>query len=237
MTDDRYGAAPRLVESLAKVARKSPVARKLVVTPTRAAGRELLRRLSLVGDGWIGFEVTTPSPLALRLARPEMERAGLGVLDAFERQALLDEAMDAAMPRQGGDLAALVDGVGFRERVHGAIEALRLAGIGSVSVERARLSDWEKRRFLARTLQRYEELLRERRKLDEADLLRFGLDALEREGAMVPDALEADVVLLLPGLGTRGLAGKLVSALGARGAKVLETDGVVGLETPEPVLW
>jgi len=166
-----------------------------------------------------------------------MERAGLGVLDAFERQALLDEAVDAAMPRQGGDLAALVDGVGFRERVHGAIAALRLAGIGPAGVEKARLSDWEKRRVLARTLERYEGLLRERRKLDEADLLRLGLEALERAGVAVPDALDADMVLLLPGLGTRGLAGKLVSALGARGAKVLETDGVVGLETPDPILW
>lgn len=237
MTEERYGTGPRLVESLAGIAKKAPIARKLLLAPTLASGRELLRRLSLCGDGWIGFEVTTPSPLALRLARPEMERASLGALDGFERQALLDEAMDAAMPREGSELTALVDGVGFRERVHGAIEALRLGGISAGALEKARLTDWRKRHFLFRTLRRYEELLRERRRVDPADLLRLGLDALEREGARIPESIDADLVLLVPGLGTRGLAGRLVSALGARGAKVLETDGVVGLETPEPLLW
>lgn len=237
MTDERYGAAPRLVESLARVAGREQVARKLLVVPSVAAGRELLRRLSLCGEGWIGFEVTTPSPLALRLARPEMELASFASLDGFERQAILDEAMDAAMPRDGGELTELVDGVGFRERVHGAIEALRLGGISTGDLEKARLSDWEKRRFLGRTLLRYEELLRERRKVDSAELMRLGLAALEREGATMPDSIDADLVLLVPGLGTRGLAGRLISALGARGAKVLETDGVVGLETPEHLLW
>jgi CRISPR/Cas system-associated exonuclease Cas4 (RecB family) len=234
---ERSEAVPRLVESLARVAAKHPVDRKLVVAPTLASGRELLRRLSLVGDGWIGFEVTTPRPLALRLARPEMERLGLAALDSFEEQALLDEAMDAAMPRPGSDLRALVDGVGFRERVHDATEALRLAGIGPADLGKAKLADWEKRRLLRRTLERFEELMRERRKLDVAGLLRLGIDALESEGGRVPESLDADVLLLLPGLGTRGLVGRLLSALGARGGKVLETDAVVGLDTPEPILW
>ena len=237
MTAERFGAAPQLVESLAQVATKFRVDRKLVVSPTLASGRELLRRLSLLSDGWIGFEVTTPRPLALRLALREMERAGLGALDSFEAQALLDEAMDAAMPRPGSDLRALVDGVGFRERVHDAIEALRLAGIGPADVERANLADWEKRRFLRQALQHFEDLLHERRRVDVAGLLRLGCEALEREGGRVPDSLDADIILLVPGLGTRGLAGRLVSALGARGAKVLATDAVVGLETPEPILW
>lgn len=237
MTSERRGTTPQLVESLARVAAKHRVARKLLVCATLASGRELLRRLSLMGDGWIGFEVTTPRPLALSLARPAMERAGLSAVDAFDRQALLDEAMDAAMPRLGSELRALVDGVGFRERVHGAIEALRLAGLGPDDLEKARLHDWEKRRFLLQVLQRYEELLSERRRVDAAGLLRMGVEALESEGARMPAILEAHVVLLVPGLGTRGLTGKLISALGARGAKVLETDTVVGLDTPEPLLW
>ena len=65
----------------------------------------------------------------------------------------------------------------------------------------------------------------------------MGCEALDREGNRIPLVLDADVVLLVPGLGTRGLAGRLVSELGSRGAKVLETDAVVGLSAPEPVLW
>ena len=219
------------------MARKYPVDRKLLVAPTLTAGRELLKRLALKGDGWVGFEVTTPRPLALRLARPVMEREGLAALDKFEGQALLDEAMDAVMPRPGTEIRALVDGVGFRERVHGAIEAMRLAGVTSEALGRARLADWEKRRFLHRTLVRYEELLRERRRVDTAGILALGRTALEAEGGRMPRGLDASRVLLLPGLGTRGEVGRLLSELAQRGSKVLETDAVIGLDVPEPVLW
>ena len=229
-------SGPQLVRSLARASAKHATARKLLVSTTVAAGRELLRRLSLTGEGWIGFEVTTPRPLALRLARPAME-SEVAVLDAFEGRALLDEAMDHALAYDGTRLGALADGVGFRERAHGAIEALRLAGIGTREVERARLSDGAKRRFLLEMLARYEQLLVARRRVDTADILRLGLAALEAEGTRLPSSLDIDAILLLPGLGTRGLAGRLLAALGARGAKVLETDAVVGLETPPRTLW
>jgi CRISPR/Cas system-associated exonuclease Cas4 (RecB family) len=227
----------QLVESLARVSTKHRIARKLLVCPTRAAGRELLRRLSMSGEGWIGFEVTTPRPLALRLARSEMERRHLAVLDAFEARAVLDEAMDVAMTAEAPALVDLADGVGFREAVHGSIEALRLAGVGLEQLDRARLFDREKKRFLRRVLQRYEQLLVARRRVDSAELLGMAVAALEAEGAQLPPSLGADVVLLMPGLGTRGLSGKLISALAARGARVLETDPVRGLETPPRTLW
>jgi hypothetical protein len=53
----------------------------------------------------------------------------------------------------------------------------------------------------------------------------------------MPDTLGADVVVLVPGVSTRGLNGQLLSALQARGAKVLETDPVVGLDVPDSILW
>jgi len=240
--DSRKGAAAsratsRLVDALTKVSRAHPVARKLVVAPTRSVGRELLRRLALEGTGWIGFEVTTPRPLALSLARPVMERTRLSVADAFEIRALVDEAMDAALAAEGGRFGALADGVGFREGVHGAVEALRLADVDAKSLERARLKDAGKRHFLRRVLQRYEQQLVARRRADTADVIRMALEALDGGGARLPPSLDADVVLLVPGLGTRGLAGRLVTALAARGATVLETDAVVGVETPSRLLW
>lgn len=237
MTSTGSGVEPRLVDSLARLAERHPVARKLVVSTTLAVGRELLRRLALVREGWIGFEVTTPRPLALRLARPEMERSDLSFLDAFESRAFLDEAMDHALGSEAGHLYALSDGVGFRERVHGAIEALRLAGLGPRDLERARLSDPSKRRFLRRTLERYERLLNERRRIDTAAVLRMGIAALEGDGARIPGAVDARVVALVPGLGMRGLSGRLIAALAARGAKVLATDPVVGLDIPSKTLW
>ncbi|MEQ1855204.1 MAG: PD-(D/E)XK nuclease family protein [Longimicrobiales bacterium] len=230
-------ASSRLVESLARASAKSHLARKLLVARTVATGRELLRRLALSGHGWIGFEVITPRPLALRLARPAMEVADMGVLDAFEQRAILDEVMDYAVSRVGARFGALSDGVGFRERVHGAIDALRLADVGVREIERARGIEPEKRRLLGQMLQRYQETLAARRRADTAEILRLGLAALDAEGARLPPSLDFEVVLLVPGLGTRGLTGRLLAALGTRGAKVLETDPALGIEVPRRLLW
>lgn len=237
MTPSSQSAVPRLVDSLARVARRGPITRTLVVAPNMAAGRELLRRLSLVGEGWIGFEVTTPSRLAQRLAEVGLERSGAGVLDAFDHQALLDEALDSALAAEKVGLSELSEGVGFREKVHGAVNALRMADVAPRELDDARFSQWEKKLFLLRVLQRYERLLMERRRADPAAVLRLALAALDEAGSSVPESLEADSIHLLPGLNARGLAGRLIGALGARGAKVLETDAVVGLEAAPATLW
>ena len=223
--------------ALARVARKEPLGRKLLVTPTMGGGRELLRRLALDTGGWIGFEVTTPRPLAMRLARAPMTARGLTTLDPFEERACLDEALDRALIGSSGPWEDLSEGVGFRERVHDAIGALRLAGITASMVEGARLSDPDKRTFLAGVLRRYERLLRERASVDTAGVLAIAIAAMERDGADLRGLLGAEVVLLQAGLGIRGLSGKLIGALARRGARVLETDPVAAREPPDSVLW
>lgn len=237
MTDTTTGAVPRLVDSLARVARQKRVARKLVLAPHFSAGRELLRRLALVGDGWIGFEVTTPQRLAQRLALAGMEQAGLSILDAFEHQAIVDEALDFALRAEGGTLGEFAEGVGFRNHVHRAVGELRAAGIGPRDLDAARFGQWEKKLFLLRVLQRYERLLAERRRADVATVTRLALKALEEAGGQLPASLDTDVVVMMPGIGTRGLQGRLVAELGTRGAKLLKTDPVQGLEVPGKILW
>jgi len=231
------GSTASLARSLARLCDRHRVERKLVVAPTLAVGRELLRRTALAGGGWIGCEVVTPRPLALRLARPAMERSEVALIDAFEARAFMDEAMDAALANDEGVFARLSDGVGFRERTHGVVEALRLAGVGSKELSRAKLAAPSKRAFLSRVLLRYEQMLSARRRMDTADLLRLALAAVDEAGSSMPPTLEADVVVLLPGLGMRGLAGKLTAALVTRGAKLLESEPVIGLETPPRFLW
>jgi len=158
-------------------------------------------------------------------------------LDPFDQQALLDEALDSALFTGGGRLGRLAEGVGFRERVQGSVTALRLAEVSPEQLERARLPDWEKRVFLLRVVQRYERLLSERRRADTATILRLALETLEAGGHQWPPFLRTDLVLLMPGLGTRGLTGRFVAALAARGAKVLETDPVIGVDAPDHFLW
>jgi ATP-dependent helicase/nuclease subunit B len=209
-----------------------------VVAPTFGGGRELLRLSALGGRGWIGFEVTTPRPLALRVAAPVLDESGLVPMDAFDQQALLDEAMDAALTgpvaRRFRDLS---EGVGFRAAVHGAVTALRLAGLGSRDVDASRLPDWQKRRFLAHVTARYEDLLNQRRRADTATILATACEVLQERSRDFSDVVGGDVVVLLPGLGSRGLTGRLVDALHWSGAQVLPTDPVVGLEPPRHQLW
>ena len=86
-------------------------------------------------------------------------------------------------------------------------------------------------------LRRYERLLEQRHLADPAAVLRLALTSMEHEGHRMPDTLGPDVVVLVPGVSTRRLNGQLLSALQARGAKVLETDPVVGLDVPDSILW
>ncbi|HSG48131.1 MAG TPA: hypothetical protein VLA43_09985, partial [Longimicrobiales bacterium] len=182
--------------------------------------------------------MTTPRPLALRLARPALSSEGLRLLDPFDQQALLDEALDGALASgSDGGLAELAEGVGFREAVHGAVTALRLAGMTPARVREARFRDFRKRALVARVLERYETLLRERREGDTATVLAFALAALEDDGEGVPRALGADALLLMPGLGTRGLQGRFLAALLGRGGRLLGTDPVRGRTPPGAVLW
>jgi hypothetical protein len=230
-------SSPHLVDALARIARRHPIGRKLVISQTFGGGRELLRRLSLEGSGWIGFEVVTIAPLAFQLAREGMDRASLRAMDAFDETALLDESLDAALLTERRGLGKFAEGVGFRARVHSVITALRLSGIGPKELDRARLADWSKRLFLLRVLECYERLLGQRRFADTASVLRLALTSLENHGYRMPDTLGAEIVVIVPGVSTRGLSGQLLAALQARDAKVLETDPVVGLDVPDSVLW
>lgn len=230
---------PRLVRTLRRLAREYPLERKLLVAPSFGAGRELLRRLALTGEGWVGLEVTTVRPLAQRMARASLEEEGLRTLDAFDLQALVDEALDGVLPRSGEDagLHELAEGVGFREAVREAVEALRLAGVAPRTVARSAMRDRVKRRFMARVLERYEALLRERRGVDTAGVVRAALRVLDGDPEEARRHLGGTVVALMPGLGTRGLSGRVVQALRDLGAGVLETDPVRGFAPPGSILW
>jgi ATP-dependent helicase/nuclease subunit B len=230
-------ASYRLVDALGRVAEEHPLDRKIVVAPTFGGGRELLRCLSRVGPGWVGFEVITPRLLATGLAQGRMTDGGLQALDRFDEQAIMDEALDDTLA-SGLDagLGELTDGVGFREAVHGSISALRLSGVSTADLGSSRLRDVRRRRFLMRVLDRYQALLSERRWADTATVMSLAVEALE-DGDDAPGAQRAHRVFLAPGLSARGLTGSLLRGLMERGAQVLETDPVHGLPKPPAVVW
>ena len=227
------GSHSLLLAALARAAADHPLDDKLLVCRPRGVGRELLHRLATAGQAWLGFRVQTPWELSAEIAAGELARRGLSLIDRFEEIALIDQAIDEVLEgKAGAVLRGLGDAVGFRNALAGAVRELRLAGIDGDAIARAKLEDAAKKKALAAIQRAYETALREAGRADRADLLRAATIALEASAA-----LPADRFYLVPGMHLRGLRGEFLAALQRRGAEVLETDPVVGLEQPAALLY
>lgn len=221
-----------LHRALLREAREHPFVRKLLVCPTYGVGREILRAVAASGEAWIGFETTTPRPLAIERAGPEILAHGLTLIDDFDQQALVDEALDRALEPADAELRELGGGIGFRAAVLSAVRELRIAGVTSERLREAGIEDRRKRELLTAVLAAYEGSLADRKLVDTADLLRRAADSLgKRVGA------DGNRVLLLPGLTRRGLVGRWLEALIEQGAVTLPADPVTGLEPPARMIW
>ncbi len=216
----------RLLCALAEEARAYPLARKLLVCPRHGVGLELLRALAVAGQPWIGFEATTPKRVSLDLVDADGS-LGAVLLDEFDEQALIDDAIDHVLQKDtASHYALLAEGVGLRRAFAQAVQALRLGGIDAGTIRR-RLTDDGKREALASILKRYDELRRDRGRVDIADLFRRATAVLRDRDAL-PDAR----LLIVPGHNLRGLSGDMLQRLVELGAAVLPEDPVVGLAAP-----
>ena len=233
------GDASVLVRVLARIAREHPLERKVIVCRTGGEGREILRQLALRTGSWVGFEATTTRVLAITVVGGPLAARGLGVTDAFDEEALLDEAIDEVL--LGGDEdehARLARGAGMRRALARAVTSLRLAGISAARLRETPLANRAKARVLSGVLGAYEARLRGRRLTDAAGVLRAATRALRTEAAGGrADPLAHQRVYLVPGIRRRGLAGRFLSALRRRGAQVLEADPVRGLDAPPSLVW
>jgi ATP-dependent helicase/nuclease subunit B len=221
---------PTLLAQLARATRSYPYDRKLLVGSRPAEGRELLRALSLSGRAWVGWSPMSLRQLAHEVVAVDVARRGLRTADGFDVMAVVDRAIDAV--EEAGVASPFPRGVpaAYRDPLRRTVEALRQAGLSGPRVATAAGSD-PKLRLLAAVLSAYEAELGERGLLDGPALMALAADAI-RSGARW-DAR----VFLLPGLGLRGEQGRLVRALMDRGATVLATDPVSGLEAPPGRLW
>jgi len=225
-----------LLDALTAAADAAPRGRKLIVAATLGEGRELLRQLALARGSWVGFEVTTIMRLAVEVAAPRLAAERLHVLDEFDEQAVMDQAIDdVLLTRHPGPLSPLAEGVGFRATLRNAIKTLRLGGVSAGRVRGTRLEDTAKREALGRVLSRFEALLKSKRLVDQAGVIARATQAIQGDEVEAP--LGAETVHLVPGLGLRGLSGGLIRALLNSGAQILETDPVRGLSPPDSVLW
>jgi CRISPR/Cas system-associated exonuclease Cas4 (RecB family) len=230
--DDRSTAElsqmARLRAALIAEARAHPLARKLLVCGRRGDGREALRALAR-DIAWAGFEPVTPLGLANEFAAPTLAAEAVEVADEFEEAALLDEAIDAVLrTASAGPLRELADGPGFRQAMANAVQALRLSGIDAGTLQSVPLRDPDKQAALVRIHAGYERLLQERKRIDAAGVFRVATQSLAAGTLRLPDAR----ILIMPGQNRRGLSGRLLDLLVARGATVLPADPVFGLVAP-----
>ncbi len=214
--------------ALAALAAEHPFVRKRIVAATLGEGREVLRALVRETGGWLGYEVVTPWILAMEIASGTLADLGLHVADEFEQLALLDEAMDGVIgsaPRFG---AALAEGPGLRQALAEAVREMRHTGIDAGLLSRTPLRDTEKRDALTGILHGYENALQRVFAVDAADVFRIALQLLGA-GTVAPAVA---LYVILPGPDRRGLAGRLLDAVVARGGRVLPADPVLGLDVP-----
>ena len=249
-----------LVRELARIARETGRERKVLVTRTRGEGKELLRQVVLGGQSWTGFEVTTVRPLAMKYAAEALARAGKSVLDAFDEQALVEEAIDRVMAGGAGGasgswFAGLAEKVGFRDAVRNSVTVLRLGGIRAAALREGRGRASRRQTLLCAVVEHFEKMLDARNLADAAVMLETAIgvvnatpgesgvadgesDIATGASASVRAVAPADIpVFLVPGLSDRGLTGRFLRALERRGATVLRTDPVVGLAVPRGILW
>lgn len=226
---------PVLLARLAQETLAHPLDRKILVCRLHGQGRELLRALARAGVGWVGFHVMTPAELAARILAPRLRAERLFLADEYDQRAAVEDALEQTLAAETGKVfRRLGEMMGFRDAVWDAVQALRMAGLGpddlrsTIPAEHA-----ERRELLACVLEGYLARLARRRHVDTAEVLRRAARALADEGSQLP----AERVYLLPGLRLRGRTGEFLAVLERRGAEVLETDGVAGLEAPKEVLW
>lgn len=231
--------ASALVRSLARISARHPLDRKVIVCRTGGEGRELLRQLALRAGSWAGFEATTTRTLAIAVAGPALAARGVRLTDAFDEEALLDEAIDEVLLGGGEDKhAGLARGVGMRRALARAVTTLRLAGVRAGRLRDAPLADPAKARILSGVLAAYGRRLRQRDLTDTAGVYRAATQVLRPgEEADRARALAGQRVYLAPGIERRGLAGRFLSALRRRGAEVLAADPVRGLPAPDSLVW
>jgi hypothetical protein len=234
---------PHLVAELDRYTGMYPYARKLLICTRPAEGRELLRALTMSGRAWVGWEPLSLRQLAHAVVGERVAREAVRTADAFDVMAAVDGAIDKVEASgETGPFPGPIPG-SYRDPIRRTVESLRLAGVDGADLRAVAGRD-PKLRMLAAILVAYEARLGGSQRLDGPELVAraadaLGGDALGEPGQLLtlPSSLASAELFLLPGLGLRGVDGRLVRALLARGARVLATDPVEGLPEPAGRLW
>lgn len=210
-----------LLAALAEFDQQHPLERKLLLGPDLNYGRELLLALARHTAGWLGWEPATLRTIAEELAFVPLAKAGRRAADDVDITSLLDRALDNCLGAKRLSPAFAEHGakLGIRMAVRDAVLSLRVAGVSSETVRRLTDRDMPAGQIPA-VMEEFAALLSDKGLADPAGLFECALQAFDAEAPFVLDGL----VVVVPGLRPRGLAGELLERLGDRRHVLPEPD-------------
>ncbi|MCU0647883.1 MAG: PD-(D/E)XK nuclease family protein [Gemmatimonadaceae bacterium] len=224
-----------LLDRLAAITAAHPTARKLLIAPSVAWGRDALTALARTRGGWLGWTPMTLATVADELAYVPMARAQLRMADAIELEALLDAAIEEcrAVLDPADDLVTLLDRAGVRIALLSTLDELARAEVPLTSVpsltDAARRRRWQS---LCTIGTAYRARVAARGLIDRAGMARLALTAIDDEWPWIGDA-----VIVLAGLDdVRGIDARLRDALTARGARTVAVTPAHD-DTPPARAW
>lgn len=212
----------RLAESLGELCAERVLDEKWLLAPSLRVGFQWLDAVTRSGRPVLNARVKTLPSMALELAAPEMERAGLTFVGGIRAELIVDGIL-ARVREGGGYLARLEASPGLVRAAAATVHDLRLCGIAAGDLSPRLFEVTAKGRELVSLLAAYEEELSSRALTDLAGVLRIAARRLREDASALP----AGCLLAVPcdmAEELRGLRRRLWEAVPADRRFVLSAD-------------
>jgi len=184
----------RLTESITAVCSEQLLEEKWLIVPSLRVGYQWLDQVARHGQPVVNTHVKTLTSMALDLAGPIMAAGQLTLASSRAGMLLTDRIIREFSQGQLSYLGLAQPSVGLAETVLASINAIRLAGLSALDLDRSCFEVSTKGDDLELLLQRYLELLAEEKLVDYAWVLTTAQEQLE---AGANERLR-DVLLLFP---------------------------------------
>lgn len=190
-------------------------------------GRALLARLALGGQHWINLSPLTVTDYIGRMLSEDWAFEGWETADATMVFLLVAE-LSANIPEAQAYFGRVGESPGVLRSIYAALSTLRRHGVAAESMDETDFIDPSKGKALIALLFAYEEALKKRRWLDEAEILRQGTRRLK-------DGIPECPWFLIPWgvwLRSEGLERAFFEVLPVEKTLILGNNGGTGLDIP-----
>lgn len=170
-----------------------PLDEKVVLAPSRRVGFQWLDAVARSGQPVFNARADTLRRLAIDIAAPELERAGLTFASTLYLEVLVDGLVKALVERGASGeedvyLAGLVPSPGLTRTIFSAIRELRLSGVSSIDLDPAAFEVEQKGHEVRSVLQDFERSLESGALADYPMAARLAIMRLQADPSVPGDA-------------------------------------------------